>query len=94
MYHQLTREQRYAIYLGIQEGKTRLAIARQIGVHPSTVGREIQRNATPRGHYSWRIAQEDAQMRQERLPGNRRIDPRCSRKPSGSFARRTGHPAR
>lgn len=75
MYHQLTREQRYAIYLGIQEGKTRLAIARQIGVHPSTVGREIQRNATPRGHYSWRIAQENAQMRQERLPGNRRIDP-------------------
>lgn len=37
MYTQLTREQRYAIYLGKQEGKTQTAIARQIGVHKSTV---------------------------------------------------------
>lgn len=49
MYHQLTREQRYAIYLGLQEGKSREAIARQIKVHPSTVGREIKRNSTHLG---------------------------------------------
>nr|WP_259318466.1 helix-turn-helix domain-containing protein [Odoribacter splanchnicus] len=30
MYHQLTREQRYTIYLGIKEGKSQKAIARQI----------------------------------------------------------------
>ena len=30
MYKQLTREQRYAIYLGLQEKKTYTAIARQI----------------------------------------------------------------
>ena len=74
MYHQLTREQRYAIYLGLQEGKSREAIARQIKVHPSTVGREIKRNSTRLGRYSWRIAQETADLRKERLPGNRGID--------------------
>lgn len=74
MYHQLTREQRYAIYLGLQEGKSRKAIARQIEVHPSTVSREIKRNSTRLGRYSWRTAQESADIRKERIPGNRRID--------------------
>lgn len=73
-YHHLTREQRYAIYLGLQEGKSRKAIARQIGVNPSTVGREIKRNLTRFGHYSWRTAQESADIRKERMAGNRRID--------------------
>lgn len=74
MYHQLTREQRYAIYPGLQEGKSREAIARQIKVHPSTVGREIKRNSTRPGRYSWRIAQESADVRKGRVPGNRSID--------------------
>ena len=74
MYHQLTREQRYAIYPGLQEGKSREAIARQIKVHPSTVGREIKRNSTRLGRYSWRIAQESADIRKGRVPGNRSID--------------------
>lgn len=73
-YNHLTREQRYAIYLGLQEGKSLKAIARQINVHPSTVGREIRRNSTRYGRYSWRIAQENADLRKERIPGNRRID--------------------
>lgn len=73
-YNHLTREQRYAIYLGLQEGKSRKAIARQIKVHPSTVGREIKRNSTRLGRYSWRIAQESADVRKERMPGNRGVD--------------------
>ena len=73
-YHHLTREQRYAIYLGLQEGKSREAIARQIKVNPSTVGREIKRNSTRFGHYSWRTAQESADIRKERMAGNRCID--------------------
>lgn len=73
-YNHLTREQRYAIYLGLQDGKSRKAIAQQINVHPSTVGREIKRNSTRLGRYSWRIAQESADIRKERLPGNRGID--------------------
>lgn len=43
-------------------------------MHPSTVGREIKRNSTRLGRYSWRIAQETADLRKERLPGNRGID--------------------
>ena len=74
MYKQLTREQRYGIYLGLQEGKSPKAIARQIKVHPSTVGREIKRNSTRLGRYSWRIAQESADIRKGRVPGNRSID--------------------
>ena len=75
MYHQLTREQRYAIYPGLQEGKSREAIARQIKVHPSTVGREIKTQLNPSGtlRYSWRIAQESADVHKERIPGNRGI---------------------
>lgn len=73
-YNQLIREQRYAIYLGLQEGKSQKAIAQQIKVHSSTVSREIRRNSNKFGRYSWRIAQENADLRKERLPGNRRID--------------------
>ena len=51
MYKQLTREQRYAIYLGIQEGKSQTAIARQINVSKSTVSREIMRNSDRHGRY-------------------------------------------
>ncbi len=73
MYKQLTREQRYAIYLGIKEGKSQKAIARQIGVHPSTVSRELKRNANRHGRYLWKEADESAGYRHERQPGNRRI---------------------
>ena len=71
MYNQLTREQRYAIYLGIQEGKTQTAIARQIGVHKSTVSRELKRNSNRQGKYWWSIAHERAQDRRERTVRNR-----------------------
>lgn len=74
MYKQLTREQRYAIYLGLKEGKSQKAIAQLINVHPSTISREIRRNSTRLNRYSWRIAQESADIRKERLPGNRGID--------------------
>ena len=59
MYRQLTREQRYAIYPGKQEGKTQSAIARQIGVNRSTVSREIRRNSNRHGRYWWSIAHAD-----------------------------------
>lgn len=73
MYNQLTREQRYGIYLGIQEGKSQIAIARQIGVHSSTVSREIKRNSGKHGRYGWTVAHEKALERRERLPGNRSL---------------------
>ena len=71
MYNQLTREQRYGIYLGIEEGKTQSAIARQIGVNRSTVSREIRRNSNRHGRYWWSIAHERALDRRERTVRNR-----------------------
>ena len=74
-YHQLTREQRYAIYLGLQSGESLSAIARRIGVNKSTVSREVRRNSSRFGHYGWRVADESARVRSERLPGNRSLKP-------------------
>lgn len=72
MYNHLTREQRYAIYLGLQRKDSRSAIALQIGVSPSTVGREISRNSTKSGKYVWNKAHDIAVSRMKRTPGNRR----------------------
>lgn len=79
-YKQLTSEQRYTIYLGKQNGITQSEIAKTIGVSPSTVSREIRRNSTRLGNYSWRLAHEMAQERKERLPGNRSIPEWVKRK--------------
>ncbi len=57
-YKQLTSEQRYAIYLGIENGDNRKAIAGLIGVSPATVSREVRRNKNKHGGYSWRPAHE------------------------------------
>ena len=70
----MTREQRYAIYLGLQEGKSISAIARQIEVHKSTVSREVRRNRNRFGRYGWTAADERARERKERLPGNRSLN--------------------
>lgn len=73
MYKHLTREQRYAIYLGKQKGETLEMIARSIGVHKSTVSREIRRNSTPKGKYVWNKAHDMAVSRIRHTPGNRRL---------------------
>ena len=75
MYNQLTREQRYAIYLRIQEKKPLSAIARQINVNRSTVSREVKRNGSSRGTYWWRQAHEKARERRERTVRNRETKP-------------------
>lgn len=69
MYKQLSREQRYAIYLGLQEKKTYTAIARQIGVSISTV----RQNANRHGRYIFTQACELTQVRRERTCVNRRL---------------------
>lgn len=74
MYKHLTREQRYAIYLGKQKGETLEMIARSIGVHKSTVSREIRRNSTPGGKYVWNKAHDMSLSRLRHTPGNRRMD--------------------
>jgi IS30 family transposase len=43
-YNQLSREQRYTIYCLLQKKLSKSKIAEIIGVHRSTVTRELQRN--------------------------------------------------
>ena len=71
----LTSEQRYEIYLGIKRGWRKNRIAREIGVHPSTVCREIERNATSRGEYGWLQAQSKSDARRHGIQGNHRKPP-------------------
>ena len=44
-YHHLTREQRDVIFRLHQEGKSQNQISKQVGVHRSTISREIKRNS-------------------------------------------------
>lgn len=43
-YRQLTQEQRYGIYALLQIGHNQTKIAEVIGVHQSTISRELKRN--------------------------------------------------
>ena len=47
-YHQITREERYTVGLLRQQGLAPATIARVLGRHRSTIGREVRRNETPR----------------------------------------------
>lgn len=72
-YKHLTREQRYAIYLGRQKGETLTQIAQTIGVSKSTVSRELRRNLSSSGKWIWTFAHDKAESRKRRTPGNRAI---------------------
>lgn len=50
VYTQLTRDQRYQIYAFLKAGFSQMAIAKEIGVHKSTVSRELSRNHGKRGY--------------------------------------------
>ena len=71
----LTQMQRYAIYLGRQAKRTQKQIADEIGVSQSTVSRELRRGSRGLGGYNWMTAQERAEARKSRSPGNRSLDP-------------------
>lgn len=49
-YTQLTREQRYQIHALMKAGKNQTEIAEIIGVHKSTISREVRRNTGRRGY--------------------------------------------
>jgi predicted DNA-binding protein YlxM (UPF0122 family) len=60
----LTAGQRQLIQQGIAAGKSNSEIAREIGVHRSTVGREIKRYAQEREKYQAEEAQQLAKLNQ------------------------------
>ena len=61
-YTQLTREQRYQIYALMKAGLFQTVIAKVIGVHKSTISREVHRNRGGRG-YRPKQAQRFAEIR-------------------------------
>ena len=75
MYKQLTSEQRYVIYTLLNRNVSKKEIAKETGCHVSTIYREIKRNKCKRGHYSPRIAHENAMIRRERIVTNGKTPP-------------------
>ena len=63
-YLHLTCEQRCQIYALLQSGHSQAHIARQIGVDPSTISRELVRNTGARG-YRFKQAHEKASQRRK-----------------------------
>lgn len=64
-YQQLTREQRYQIYACMKADWSQQSIAAEIGVHPSTVSRELARGRGRRG-YRPRQADQLASARKQK----------------------------
>ena len=63
-YKQLTQEKRYVIFLLNKRGETQKEIADEIGVHKSTISRELKRNKGKRG-YRYKQAHRFALKRRE-----------------------------
>src|SRR5437868_11868046 len=63
-YRQLTQEQRYQIYALMKADWSQLAIAAEVGVHPSTISRELKRN---RGRRNYRPRQADEMARARKM---------------------------
>ena len=72
LYRQITAAERYTLGLLRRRGVTGAAIARILGRHRSTIGRELQRNGTPRdGCYRPQLAEWYARGRRSRSRRNR-----------------------
>ena len=76
MYKQLTSEQRYTIFILLQNGTKKKDIAKAINVSPSTISREIKRNSGHKGHYNWETTQRNVAYRKHKKPENHSIDDR------------------
>src|SRR6266700_5637712 len=75
-YHQITAAERYTLGLLRQRGLCPAAIARVLGRHRSTIGREVRRNGTPRdGCYRPELADWYAGGRRSRSRRNQRFSP-------------------
>lgn len=69
----LAKEQRYIIQTLIKRSCAQAEMADELGVHKSTISREIKRNRSKRGIYNADKAHEFAQERKERFAACRRL---------------------
>jgi IS30 family transposase len=74
-YTHLTQEERYQIQSLKQEGVSTTGIAAELGRSRSTITRELQRNAGPRGGYAASTAHTQARTRQCARRNARQISP-------------------
>ena len=72
-YHQLTSEERYALSTLRKQGYTVRGIARAMGRAPSTISREVRRNARADGGYRPSTAHDFARWRRSRSRRNQRF---------------------
>jgi len=64
MFKHLTQEQRYHLEAYKKIGYSNSDIAKDLGVHPSTIGRELKRNSSPiHQRYGAKVAQEISSLR-------------------------------
>jgi len=74
-YDQLDIDERYEIYRLHQANTSLQAIGRLMGQSPSTVSRELRRNALPRGEYNPGSTDRIALSRCRRLSRIERLNP-------------------
>lgn len=67
----LNQSQRYVISALHKKGFSQSEIAKELGVHKSTISRELKRNVTKTGKYNPTQAQQYAEIRKERFCSNR-----------------------
>lgn len=75
VYSHFTAEQRYKIEALLKAGHRPGFIADELGVHRSSIYREINRNKKERSSYRAVVANEIAQERKERFSLNRKLTP-------------------
>jgi len=76
-YNQVTSEERYTIYTLRKQGMCNSQIAKFLGRHRATIGREIKRNASPsHGAYEPDRADARCRMRRSRSRRNSRLTPK------------------
>jgi IS30 family transposase len=74
-YHQLTSGERYALAALKRQGCSKAEVARVLGRHPCTIGREIARNERSGGAYVAFVADQMSRARRSRSRRNRRFAP-------------------
>ncbi len=70
----ITKEQRYQLEAYLKCGKSKIDLANELGVHKSTIYREIKRNSTKRGIYRGLYAQSLSDDKKERFKHKRIFD--------------------